>query len=305
MDKAYVDTVRLLLEVAPEILAPRCFALKGGTALNLFIQDMPRLSVDIDIVYVDHRKGRAEALTEISMELGRIRERLIARGMDTELVSSQQGEETKLLVRRGRSLVKTEVNHVFRGTLLPIETKRLVETARRLFTTELSVPVLALPELYGSKLVAALDRQHPRDFYDVRAMHEKFGLTAEIVECFIAYLAGHNRPIHEVLFSRDHDMRLAFDNEFQGMTREPVSLDELVTARKRLREELTSRITDAERRFLISVAEARPEWNLMGFSHLAELPAIRWKMQNLTKLKDANVRKFHQQAAELRSRLGS
>ena len=198
MDKAYVDTVRLLLEAAPEILAARCFALKGGTALNLFVQDMPRLSVDINIVYVDHRKSRAEALAEIATELGRAREHLTARGMNAELVSSPQGEETKLLVRRARSLVKIEVNRVFRGTVLPVETKRLVETARRLFTTDLSVPVLALPELYGSKLVAALDRQHPRDFYDVRAMQGKYGLTPETVECFVGYLAGHNRPIHEV-----------------------------------------------------------------------------------------------------------
>ena len=304
MDKAYVDTVRLLLEAAPEILAARCFALKGGTALNLFVQDMPRLSVDIDIVYVDHRKSRAEALAEIATELGRAREHLTARGMNAELVSSPQGEETKLLVRRARSLVKIEVNRVFRGTVLPVETKRLVETARRLFTTDLSVPVLALPELYGSKLVAALDRQHPRDFYDVRAMQGKYGLTPETVECFVGYLAGHNRPIHEVLFSRDHDMRLAFDNEFQGLTREPVTLAQLVASRKRLREELASGLSAVQRRFLLSVAEAKPEWNLMGFAHLAELPALRWKMQNLDRLKEANPRKFRQQAEELRSRLG-
>ncbi|HYG34349.1 MAG TPA: nucleotidyl transferase AbiEii/AbiGii toxin family protein [Clostridia bacterium] len=305
MDKAYVDTVRLLLEAAPEILTTQSFALKGGTALNLFVRDMPRLSVDIDVVYVNYRRSRAEALAEISVELGHARERLLARGMNSELVSSQRGEETKLLVSRGRSLVKIEVNHVFRGTLLPVEIKRLVETARRLFTMESSIPVLAVPELYGSKLVAALDRQHPRDFYDVRAMQVESGLTAEMIECFVAYLAGHNRPIHEVLFSRDHDMQLAFDNEFQGMTREPVSLTELVATRKRLREELTSKLTKAQRRFLLSVAEAEPEWNLIGFSHLSELPAVRWKMQNLDKLKKTNPRKFRQQADELRSRLDS
>ena len=91
----------------------------------------------------------------------------------------------KLLIRRGHSQVKVEVNHVFRGTVLPVETRRMVKSARDLFTTELSASVLAVPELYGSKLVAALDRQHPRDLYDVRGMYERFGLTAGIVECFV------------------------------------------------------------------------------------------------------------------------
>ena len=83
-------------------------------------------------------------------------------------------------------------------------------------------------------------------------------------------------------------MRLAFDNEFQGLTREPVTLAQLVASRKRLREELASGLSAVQRRFLLSVAEAKPEWNLMGFAHLAELPALRWKMQNLDRLKEAN-----------------
>jgi hypothetical protein len=210
----------------------------------------------------------------------------------------------KLLIRRGQSQVKVEVNHVFRGTLLPTKTRRLVKNARNLFTTELSAPVLAIPELYGSKLVAAMDRQHPRDFYDVRGMYERFGLTVEIVECFVCYLAGHNRPIHEVLFSRDSDMTPAFDNEFAGMTVEAISLTELVATRERLRGELPAALTGAQRRFLLSVANTEPEWNLMSCEHLSELPALRWKLQNLAKLKKANPRKLEQQADELRVKLG-
>jgi hypothetical protein len=54
MDKIYVDTVRLLLDKAPHVFHSDRFALKGGTALNLFVREMPRLSVDIDVVYTDH-----------------------------------------------------------------------------------------------------------------------------------------------------------------------------------------------------------------------------------------------------------
>lgn len=170
MDKAYIDTVRLLLEIAPEVFRADCFAMKGGTALNLFVQDMPRLSVDIDVVYVSHRASREEALAEIGRELATLRQRLRERGIDVGEARTV-GEETKLFARRGGHEVKIEVNHVFRGTLLPTERRALAPTASSLFTTSVSVPTLAMAELYGSKLVAAMDRQHPRDFFDVHGMY--------------------------------------------------------------------------------------------------------------------------------------
>ena len=161
MDKLYVDTVRLMLEVAPEVFASDRFALKGGTALNFFVQDMPRLSVDIDVVFVPHQLPRETALAEISKELAVIQARLQSRGIKAEIASSKTGDETKILARRDRIEVKVEINYVFRGTLLPVETRPLTKAASDLFTTALSVPTLAVAELYGSKLVVALDRQHP------------------------------------------------------------------------------------------------------------------------------------------------
>jgi len=203
-------------------------------------------------------------------------------------------------VQRARSMVKVEVNFVFRGTVLPVETRKLAETAHELFTTELSLPVLAESELYGSKLVAALDRQHPRDFFDVRELFQSSGLTPEIVECFVCYLAGHNRPIHEVLFSRDLDLAVPYENEFQGMTREDVSLGELVAARERLRAELPVALTESQKRFLLSLARGEPDWTLMVCPHLKEMPAIRWKLKNLLRLKRLNPGKFDIQSDELR-----
>jgi hypothetical protein len=114
-------------------------------------------------------------------------------------------------VKQNSLAVKVEVNHVFRGTILPVTTMRLNQKARDLFTTEVSTPVLASVELYGSKIVAALDRQHPRDFFDIAQMFVETGLTSAVKDCFICYLAGHNRPVHEVLFSRDRDMRMVRD----------------------------------------------------------------------------------------------
>jgi hypothetical protein len=79
--------------------------------------------------------------------------------------------------------------------------------------------------------------------------------------------------------------------------------EQLERARTRLRKELSEKLTVAHRRFLLSVADGQPEWELMGFSHLREMPALRWKLQNLAKLRSANTRKFEHQAAALRDRL--
>jgi Nucleotidyl transferase AbiEii toxin, Type IV TA system len=301
MDAAYVQTVRLLLETAPVLFNSSQFVMKGGTAINLFIQDMPRLSVDIDVVWKDHTTSREQAMAGISEALQTSQQGLEQKGIKVRMTTANKGEETKLFAERENRQVKIEVNHVFRGTVLPTEQRRLVKKARDLFTTDLSVPVLSGPELYGSKIVAALDRQHPRDFFDLLGMYEKGDLTPEIVECFVSYLAGHNRPVHEVLFFRNKDILSVFQNEFIGMTTEAVEVDVLLAVRERLRNDLPKKLTDAQRRFLLGLVQGEPDWELMTCSHLSELPAIRWKLQNLAKLKKSNPRKFALQAQQLRN----
>jgi hypothetical protein len=302
MDKAYVDAVRLLLETIPVVFKTPSFVMKGGTAINLFAQDMPRLSVDIDVVYSNHVEPRAEALAAISDALKKAQEQLHRSGLKTRVAATNKGDEIKLFVEREQSQIKIEVNNVFRGTILPVEQRRLVEKARDLFTTDLTAPVLATAELYGSKLVAALDRQHPRDFFDVRGMYEGGGLTSDVMECFVCYLAGHNRPVHEVLFSRDQDMTQAFENEFVGMTRDSITLDELIAVRQRLKNDLSAKLTENHRRFLVGLVQENPDWSLMACPHLQELPAIQWKLQNLARLKKSNAIKFAAQANELLAR---
>lgn len=304
MDKIDVDTVRLLLETAPHVFRSPRFALKGGTALNLFVQDMPRLSVDIDVVCTDHRPSREAAMKEIPDELVTSMKRLDAAGIRSEFLRTKAGDEVKILVQRGLVQVRVEVNFVSSGTALPPAKYGLAKSARDLFTTNLSLPALAGPELYGSKLVAALERQHPRDFSDVHGLFQDGGLAPEIIECFVSYLAGHDRPIHEVLLSRDIDLIGPFENEFQGMTREVIAIEELLGARERLRAELPDALTESHKQFLISLAQGEPDWELMTCPHLAEMPALRWKLENLGRLKKLNPAKFKLQSEELRKRFG-
>lgn len=300
MNQIYLDSVRLLLDLAPKLFRHGLFGLKGGTAINLFCRDLPRLSVDLDLVYLDHTSSRSLALEVIRETLTKAQESFVRQGIEARF-GGAVGEESKLWLQRSGTRVKVEVNHIFRGTLLETVQRPLVEEAQTLFFTDMILPLLATEELYGSKLVAAMDRQHPRDLFDVLGLYTSGGLSEEIVDCFVGYLAGHNRPVHEVLFANKLDLSDAFKNEFAGMTRNEISLDHLLEVRERLFRELPMALSERHRDFLLSLVSAEPEWDLMPFMHLRDMPAIRWKLQNLEKLRSANPEKFKEQSAQLKA----
>ena len=303
MNPTYVQTVNLLLDIAPTVFQTPRFAMKGGTALNLFVQDLPRLSVDIDVVFINHLADRDKALEEIAQEIQRIEAAITEMGYETRTRKVHGGDEVKLDIFSAEAEVKVEVNFVFRGTVLPVQTRSLSEKTQALFSKNIQIPVLSPSELYGSKLVAAMDRQHPRDLFDVLKMYESYGLTQEILDCFVVYLAGHNRPVHEVLFSKTHPMEETFKNEFVGMTSEPINLDALLNTQQQLMAELPQALTQNHRNFLLSLVQAKPDWSLLPFNHLQDMPAIKWKLQNLNNLKSKNSAKFRVQHEELEQRL--
>lgn len=302
MNDAYIRTVQLLLEIAPAVFETPAFAMKGGTALNLFVQDMPRLSVDIDVVFVRHDLAREEALQAIGVELAAAQKRVAALGHEVELRKNKDGTEAKMFLRSADAEVKVEVNFVFRGTVLAPTRRSLTSAAQQMFAADIQVPVLADAELYGSKLVAALDRQHPRDLFDVQLMLDSHGWEESLLDCFVVYLAGHNRPTHEVLFPNEKPLEAVFKAEFEGMTIEPVQLDALQATRRRMLEELPRALLPRHCDFLQSMVQAEPNWALLPYAHLEQLPALQWKLKNLYRLrKDAS--KFQMQQDELAARL--
>lgn len=304
MNPVYLDTARMLTQVAPLVFVDDTFALKGGTAINLFVRDMPRLSVDLDLVFPDHTLPRDQALARINDAIRQTAERLKKRGFETHAPMAEVGE-TKLLVRRGRLEVKVEVNFVMRGTVQPVGRASITPVARDVLMADLDIPVVSLEDVYGGKLVAALDRQHPRDLFDVMQLFTHEGITPGIRRAFVVYLASSNRPVHEVLFPPLRDIRHDYEFNFQGMTGEPVSLDALVAARERMVRELQQGLDDNERRFLLSLVAGTPDWSLLGIAHLEHLPGIRWKLHNLAQLQKSNAKKFAEQADVLATKLAS
>ena len=195
--------------------------------------------------------------------------------------------------------VKVEVNFVLRGTVRPMRSASLTPKAKETLLADLELPVVSLPDLYGGKLVAALDRQHPRDLFDVMELFLHSGITPGIRRGFVVYLASHNRPIHEVLFPKLRDISGEYESTFKGMTTEPVKLKAFLSARERMIAELKAGLDAAEREFLLSLARNETNWDLLGIEHLGQLPGIRWKLENLGRLAKSNPKKFMEQAHAL------
>ena len=303
MNREYLETARLLIQVAPLAFVDDQFGLKGGTAINLFLRDMPRLSVDLDLVFTDHAVGRKEAIARINAAVRDAADRLRARRFEVYVPEAGGDGETKLMVRSGPAEVKVEINTVMRGTVHRVRRANLTPLARDTLLADIEIPVLASEDVYGGKLVAALDRQHPRDLFDVMELFKHEGITPGIRRAFVVYLASHNRPVHEVLFPELRDIQMDYERNFIGMTSQPTELAELLETRDRMINELHAGLDANERRFLLSLVTAQPEWELLGIPHVSELPAVRWKLQNLARLQRERAEQFELQYTALAGRL--
>jgi predicted nucleotidyltransferase component of viral defense system len=301
---AYRAQVDLLLQVMPHVAKEDCFALKGGTAINMFVWNMPRLSVDIDLTYLPF-DDRNTAMENIAQALHRIKGRIDAAipGCKTAIAPQSDGQEAKLTCQLQGAQIKIEVNTTIRGHLFAPQDMDVADAVEEAFGRFVSMRVVAPAELFGGKICAALDRQHPRDLFDIHRLFAGDGLTDDIRQGFLAYLLASNRPIHEMIRPNFLDQRRAFETQFAGMTQEPFSYEDFEAARERLVQELHAGFTDTDRHFLLSFKSGEPDWSLFPHERLKDLPAVQWKLSNIQTLKSRNPAKHAEQLKALEERL--
>jgi predicted nucleotidyltransferase component of viral defense system len=302
-DTVFFRQAELLLRILPLIHKEDMFALKGGTAINFFVRDLPRLSIDIDLAYLLVNE-RDFALNDISGTLIRISEGIKKRipGTKTVLKNIHGTNILKgMVVNQEGVTVKIEPNLVIRGSVYPPETKPLSKKAQELFELSVQSRILSADELYAGKICAALDRQHPRDLFDVHLLLKNEGFKAEIRKAFIVYLISHPRPIIEILHPKPKDIRAVFENEFRGMIAENVTCENLYTTREHLVSMLLNELTTQEKQFIVSVKEVLPKWELLGLEGIENLPAVKWKLLNIRKM---NPSKHKKAVHKLRDYLG-
>ena len=298
MDDRYLKQATLVVRCIPAIAAEDCFAIKGGTAINLFELNLPRLSVDIDLTFT-RITDRPTAIREINAALTRIAERLQHERMDVAIRGSDVSR--KLYCSDADTLIKIEPNFILRGNIYPTRQLSICEAISALTLMDASMNVLSRAELYGGKFCAALDRQHPRDLFDVAQFYKTSTITDEIKSGFLALAIGHNRPLHELLNPTLQAHEDIFNQQFAGMSDTPFSYQEHKDTFARLHEELLGSLTDDDKQHLLDFVSLQGQPEDFGIPHLAELPAIIWKRKNLETLRQANPAKF----AEQRKLLGT
>ena len=285
MKHSFSNQVRLLVSVLPFVAKEKCFALKGGTALNLFIRDMPRLSVDIDLAYLPVQ-DRDISLQEIDEAMKRIKAEILLVFKGAEVSQSFLPSTDKcirLTVKYNGTQIKIEVTPVLRGSINPSVMKDISSNTEAEYGS-VSMQLLSFEDLYGGKICAALDRQHPRDLFDVYYLLQNEGISETLKNTFIVYLLSHPRPIAELLEPRLKDIKALYEKEFVGMTMESVSLETLTQTRLDLIEQIHKKLSDDDKTFILSVKTGTLKWELFAYPEAQNLPAIKWKLHNLSKM---------------------
>jgi len=288
-DSTYFQQAALMVRLLPIVARETCFALKGGTAINFFVQDLPRLSVDIDLTYMPLEDYNT-TLVNIGLALKRLGAAIKKSIPGAQIVEHQIGKTrrvSKLTIIVDQHRVKIEPNEVLRGSVYPPSERRLVPKAKEVFEASASMPVLSLADIYGGKLCAALDRRHPRDLFDVKLLLDREGITEPIRKAFIIYLVSGDRPIHELLASPPKDvkeLKVIFEEDFHGMALAPVTFDELLNVQTKLPRLIVSSFTAQEKEFIVSIKEAQPKWELLGLPGIDRLPGVQWKLMNIRKM---------------------
>jgi predicted nucleotidyltransferase component of viral defense system len=255
---------------------------RAGRRLILFVLDLPRLSVDIDLTYLP-AEPRDQALAGIDAALRRIQGKLERESRPYAVAAGRTDSRGRIdtsNVTADGVEVKIEVNPVLRQALNPARTLSVQPRVEAQLGFA-RIQVLSHEDLFAGKMVAALDRQHPRDLFDIRELLRGWNLDSSLIRTFLMYVAGHKGVMAHLLNPRPKDIEALYRGEFQGMIAYDVPLAELRQSWEQFVRELRSRLGDKERRFLLSVKRRAPEWELVGLPDAADWPAIRWKLQNL------------------------
>ena len=187
--------------------------LKGGTAINLTVFDMPRLSVDIDLDYCcnsDKETMMADRVIIGQEILGHMQSNGYALHPSSKNTHALDSWVFSYLSAGGnRDNIKIEINYMMRTHILePLTRKTSV-----LFIEEVDVYALSPLELFGSKIKALIERAAPRDMYDVNRMiqnqlfkDDQMDLLRKIVVFYLA-VGGKNKPEKEYSFERIQNIK--------------------------------------------------------------------------------------------------
>jgi Domain of unknown function (DUF1814). len=294
MNKLYRQQVELLLKIVPIVADTECFAIHGGTAINLYVLDLPRYSVDIDLTYIP-LKPREEAFADIHDNLMKIKQKV--KQVVPDVIVSEKSN--KIYCNQKGIMVKVEVCGTKRGLAEPFEIRTLCQKAQIEFEIANKAKIVSLSQLYGGKITAALDRQHPRDLFDVKLMFDFVTDFSQIRNGFFYCLLGGDRPLVETLQPNRIDQRETLINQFAGMTEIPFSYTTYEETREKLIHFINSNLTTADKEFIIAFELGNNLTAFADYQQYLQFPSVQWKLQNIQKLKELNPNKLKDNVKKL------
>ncbi len=295
MDEKYLNQVNLVVGALQHVSKEDCFALKGGTAINLFHNNLPRLSVDIDLTYLGF-ETRDDACKNINLALERISKSLKSAGYST--VIQGNNIEKKILCSNEDASIKIEPNYIIRGYVNKPEFLATCEAVEDKFGFA-EIQVISKPELYGGKICAALDRQHPRDLFDINEYFMKNNFDSELTKGFIAMLLSHDKPLHETLNPNIKNQTEIFEKQFIGMTDSSFTYQNHIETLTVLINSVKNNISPYKD-LLFDFISLKVNLEDFNIPNLDKLPAVKWKLYNLKKLQSSNSEKFKEQCTLLK-----
>lgn len=267
-------------------------ALKGGTALNLFILDLPRLSVDIDLNYI----GAADLRT-MQAEKPKIEEALASvckrEGLGvTRLPGAHAGGRFALRYDSalgGGANLKLDINYMFRVPLWPVTRM----DSRSIGAIKASaISVLDLHELAAGKLAALLARHASRDLFDAHRLLTTQRFQSDRLRlAFVVYGGLNRKDWRTVSPAHVHFSRTELRNELIPVLRRDSAKD-LFASVQRLIEEVRAQlravlpVSDAESQFLTRLldnGEIEPTLITQDrelAERIANHPGLLWKALN-------------------------
>ena len=294
MNRMYRQQVELLLRIIPTLEEVDSFAIHGGTAINLYILDLPRYSVDIDVTYTPI-KPRDESFADIHKNLSIIKEKV--KTVVPDIVITEK--PNKIYCTRKGVMVKIEVSGTKRGLIDAASVRPLCNAAQNEFETANKARIVSLSQLYGGKITAALDRQHPRDLFDVKLMFDFITNFDQVKRGFLYGLLGGDRPIIESLQPNRVDHQETLVKQFAGMTKIPFSYNDYEETREKLIDFINSNLSLQDKEFLIAFEAGEELSRYTEYQEYLRFPSVRWKMQNIGKLKKINPAKLRKGVEKL------
>ena len=271
-----------------DTLTKDCLALKGGTAINLTIFDLPRLSVDIDLDFTQNI-GREEMLIVREKLKTTLQKYMAANGYDLSPKSKFPHALDSFVFTYTncggvKDNIKVEINYSLRAHILPIER---VETT--VLGKTVGVRRLAKTELFASKIVALLSRTAPRDLYDIHNMIRQsvfFDEETELLKKSVVFYRALNDQAAEAFDSSVIDALRPYEIKTMLLPvihrKEFIDLPQMKQTVKEYLSDLLI-LTDEEQAFLSDFTNKRysPE-KLFSDTVILDLirshPMVEWKM---------------------------